>query len=67
MRFRKIEIIENSQFTYKGLCIYLMNHIYNIKNYLGKIQVIDFLRGSEDYKFRIGCVSSNLLTLSLGD
>ena len=28
---------------------------------------IDFLRGSEDYKFRIGCVSSNLLTLSLGD
>ncbi len=44
-----------------------MNHIYNINNYSGKIPKIDFLRGAEDYKFRIGCVSSNLLTLSLGD
>ena len=52
---------------YSAYSVGLMNHIYNIKNYLGKIQVIDFLRGSEDYKFRIGCVSSNLLTLSLGD
>ena len=52
---------------YSSYSVGLMNHIYNIKNYLGKIQIIDFLRGSEDYKFRIGCVSRNLLTLSLGD
>ncbi len=52
---------------YSSYSVGLMNHIYNINNYSGKIPKIDFLRGDEDYKFRIGCVSSNLLTLSLGD
>ena len=52
---------------YSSYSVGLMNHIYNINNYSGKIPVIDFLRGSEDYKFRIGCIPSNLLTLSLGD
>tara|TARA_B100001996_G_scaffold129342_1_gene98257 strand:+ start:1968 stop:2930 length:963 start_codon:yes stop_codon:yes gene_type:complete len=53
--------------NYSSYSVGLMNHIYNINNYAGKIPAIDFLRGSEDYKFRIGCIPSNLLTLSLED
>ncbi|MEC7920546.1 MAG: GNAT family N-acetyltransferase [Chloroflexota bacterium] len=53
--------------SFSSYSVGLMNHVYNISNYSGIISEIDFLRGSEDYKFRIGCISRNLLTLSVGD
>ena len=53
--------------SYSYLSVGLISHILNIKKYVGKVPEIDFLRGSEDYKFRIGCISRNLLTLEISN
>ncbi len=42
-----------------------MNHVYNIKNKIGNYNVMDFLRGNEEYKYRIGCKNRNLLTVTV--
>ncbi len=43
----------------------LLNHIYNIKNKVSKYKFIDFLRGSEEYKYRIGCINQDLITIKI--
>ena len=43
----------------------LLNHVYNIKDKIQNFKVIDFLRGSEEYKYRIGCEDKNLMTINI--
>ncbi|MBA4715310.1 MAG: GNAT family N-acetyltransferase [Chloroflexi bacterium] len=59
--------VYNSGFNndYSEYSVGLMNHVYNIKNKIGNYNVMDFLRGNEEYKYRIGCKNRNLLTITV--
>ena len=50
---------------YSEYSVGLLNHIYNIKNKISEYKFIDFLRGSEEYKYRIGCIDQNLITIKI--
>ena len=51
--------------NYSEYSVGLLNHIYNIKNKVSKYKFIDFLRGSEEYKYRIGCINQDLITIKI--
>lgn len=53
--------------NYSEYSVGLLNHIYNIRNKISKFKFIDFLRGSEDYKYRIGCINQELITIKIMD
>jgi len=53
--------------NYSEYSVGLLNHIYNIRNKISKFKYIDFLRGSEDYKYRIGCINQELITIKIMD
>ena len=59
--------VYNSGFNneYAEYSVGLMNHVYNIKDNIGSYTNIDFLRGNEEYKYRIGCKDKNLLTINI--
>lgn len=59
--------VYNSGFNndYSEYSVGLLNHVYNIRNKILNFKVIDFLRGPEEYKYRIGCEDRNLLTISI--
>ncbi len=59
--------VYNSGFNdnYSEYSVGLLNHIYNIKNKISEYKFIDFLRGSEEYKYRIGCVNQDLITIKI--
>ena len=61
--------VYNSGFNdnYSEYSVGLLNHIYNIRNKISKFKYIDFLRGSEDYKYRIGCINQELITIKIMD
>ena len=61
--------VYNSGFNdnYSEYSVGLLNHIYNIRNKISKFKFIDFLRGSEDYKYRIGCINQELITIKIMD
>ena len=50
---------------YSEYSVGLINHVYNIKNKINIYNYIDFLRGDEEYKYRIGCENKNLLTINI--
>ena len=64
---KKKLFVYNSGFNndYSEYSVGLMNHVYNIKNKIGNYNVMDFLRGNEEYKYRIGCKNRNLLTVTV--
>ena len=37
----------------------------NIKSKISEYKFIDFLRGSEEYKYRIGCINQDLITIKI--
>ena len=51
--------------NYSEYSVGLLNHIYNIKNKISEYNFIDFLRGSEEYKYRIGCINQDLITIKI--
>ena len=59
--------VYNSGFNndYSEYSVGLINHVYNIKNKINTYNYIDFLRGDEEYKYRIGCEDRNLLTINI--
>jgi len=59
--------VYNSGFDnkYSEYSVGLINHVYNIKNKINIYNYIDFLRGDEEYKYRIGCENKNLLTINI--
>ena len=59
--------VYNSGFNndYSEYSVGLINHVYNIKNKINTYKYIDFLRGDEEYKYRIGCEDRNLLTINI--
>jgi len=59
--------VYNSGFNndYSEYSVGLINHVYNIKNKINIYSYIDFLRGDEEYKYRIGCEDRNLLTINI--
>ena len=59
--------VYNSGFDnkYSEYSVGLINHVYNIKNKINTYNYIDFLRGDEEYKYRIGCENKNLLTINI--
>ena len=59
--------VYNSGFNndYSEYSVGLINHVYNIKNKINTCNYIDFLRGDEEYKYRIGCEDRNLLTINI--
>ena len=59
--------VYNSGFNndYSEYSVGLINHVYNIKNKINTYNYIDFLRGNEGYKYRIGCEDKNLLTINI--
>ena len=59
--------VYNSGFNndYSEYSVGLINHVYNIKNKINTYSYIDFLRGDEEYKYRIGCEDRNLLTINI--
>ena len=59
--------VYNSGFNndYSEYSVGLINHVYNIKNKINSYNYIDFLRGDEEYKYRIGCEDRNLLTINI--
>ena len=59
--------VYNSGFDnkYSEYSVGLINHVYNIKNKIKTYNYIDFLRGDEEYKYRIGCENKNLLTINI--
>ena len=50
---------------YSEYSVGLLNHIYNIKSKISEYKFIDFLRGSEEYKYRIGCINQDLITIKI--
>tara|TARA_B100000029_G_scaffold494643_1_gene558653 strand:+ start:1109 stop:2089 length:981 start_codon:yes stop_codon:yes gene_type:complete len=55
-------------FDYKFLSIGLINHIENIKICIENgIKVFDFLRGSEDYKYRLGASDKKIYSVKITD
>ena len=59
--------VYNSGFNndYSEYSVGLINHVYNIKNKINTYRYIDFLRGNEEYKYRIGCEDRKLLTIKI--
>jgi len=59
--------VYNSGFNndYSEYSVGLINHVYNIKNKIKTYNYIDFLRGDEEYKYRIGCEDRKLLTINI--
>ena len=59
--------VYNSGFNndYSEYSVGLINHVYNIKNKINTYNYIDFLRGDEEYKYRIGCEDRKLLTIKI--
>ena len=59
--------VYNSGFNndYSEYSVGLINHVYNIKNKINIYSYIDFLRGDEEYKYRIGCEDRNLITINI--
>ena len=59
--------VYNSGFNndYSEYSVGLINHVYNIKNKIKTYNYIDFLRGDEEYKYRIGCEDRKLLTIKI--
>ncbi len=51
--------------NYSEYSVGLLNHIYNIKNKISEYKFIDFLRGPEEYKYRIGCINQDLITIKI--
>ena len=53
-------------FDHKSLSIGLVNHIENIKICIDNgIKVFDFLRGGEDYKYRLGASDKKIYTIEI--
>ena len=51
-------------FDYKFLSIGLINHIENIKMCIENgVKKFDFLRGGEEYKYRLGCSDKKIFTV----
>jgi len=59
--------VYNSGFNndYSEYSVGLINHVFNIKNKINTYNYIDFLRGDEEYKYRIGCEDRKLLTIKI--
>ena len=59
--------VYNSGFNndYSEYSVGLINHVYNIKNKIKTYNYIDFLRGDEEYKYRIGSEDRKLLTINI--
>lgn len=50
---------------YRELSVGVLNHILNIKKFLNHKSEVDFLRGDEEYKYRIGCKDRILVSISI--
>ena len=59
--------VYNSGFdqSFSELSVGLLNHVLNIKKRIDTFEEFDFLRGSENYKFRLGCESKNLIKIEI--
>ena len=63
-----IEYVYNSGFdpSYSHLSVGFLNHVYALSRSIEEgIQVVDFMRGNEVYKYRLGCVDRQLYRLTL--
>ena len=50
---------------YRELSVGVLNHILNIKKFLNHKSEVDFLRGDEEYKYRIGCKDRILVNINI--
>ena len=59
--------VYNSGFdqSFSELSVGLLNHVLNIKKRIDTFAEVDFLRGGENYKFRLGCESKNLIKIEI--
>ena len=59
--------VYNSGFdqSFSELSVGLLNHVLNIKKRIDTFAEVDFLRGGENYKFRLGCESKNLIKIQI--